>query len=417
MPSIDRRSAVAAAGGLAVLALVGGQLLARFYSDPAFLPPDDFLQYWAAGRLCATGGNPYDAGQLLPHQQAAGRPADKPAVVMWNPPWSLSLAMPFGLLPPRTAQLLWLAAQVVAHIFGADRLWAAYGGDPRARPWVWAAALGFFPTMYVVFAGQSGGWLLLGMTGLLLATTRGPAWAAILIPFAALKPHLFVPIWVVLALEAGRTRRGRAVFGWGVACGLAATLIPTLADPAVWDQYLAALNRPYDAAHPPLSGWRSPLIGYWVRRALAPEAFWIQAVPTVLVLLATPAYWWARRRTWDWSVELPRLVLAGLIAAPYGAWPYDQTVLLVPVAAGAARLVRHGTRGQVVSAFLLLGVVNAVALTVREGEYFVWVPPVVAVWYGWVMAAVRPGAKPADNGELHAASSVAESRVPVEAVR
>jgi hypothetical protein len=302
-------------------------------------------------------------------------------------------------------------------VFCADRLWRIYGGDRSYRPWVCAPAIAFFPVMYVIFAGQSGGWLLLGVTGLVLATTRGPMGAALLIPFAALKPHLFVPIWVVLALEAGRTRRGRAVFGWGVACGPAAMLVPAVADPEVWKQYLAALNRPYDAAHPPLSGWRSPLVGYWVRRTVAPEAFWIQAVPTVLVLLATPAYWWVRRRAWDWSAELPRLVLAGLIAAPYGAWPYDQTVLLVPVAAAATQLVRHGTRGQVVAAFAVLGVVNAVALTIREGEHFVWVPPVVAIWYGWVTAAVRPGRKTAGESANPEAASVTESRVPVEAAR
>jgi hypothetical protein len=299
MPAIDRRSAVVALAGGAVVLAVSGWLLGRFYSDPAFLPPDDFLQYWAAGRLNATGGNPYDADQLLALQRAAGRDKDR-AVVMWNPPWALTLAMPFGLLPPRTAQLLWLAAQVLAIVLCADRLWVLYGGDRKLRPWVSAAALGFFPTMYVVFAGQSGGWLLLGLTGLLLAATRGPAWLAALAPLAALKPHLFIPVWIVLALEAGRTRRGLAVFAWGVGCGLAAMLIPTLVNPDVWNQYLGALTRPIDDAHPPLSGWRSPLVGWWVRMAVAPEAFWVQAVPTVLAACAVPVYWWSRRHRWDW---------------------------------------------------------------------------------------------------------------------
>jgi hypothetical protein len=386
-PPAARRALVAA--GVVVILAAGGLLLARFYSDPGFLPPDDFLQYWAAGRLNATGGNPYDADQLLPLQHAAGRPADR-AVMMWNPPWALTLTMPFGLLPPRTAQLAWLAAQLAALVFCADRLWAVYGGDPRLRPWVWAAAFGFYPTMYVVFAGQSSAWVLLGLTGLLLAATRGPVWLAVLVPLAALKPHLFGPVWVVLALEATRTRRGLAVLGWGAACGLAAVVVPTVVNPDVWGQYFAALNRPVDAAHAPLSGWRSPLVGYWVRAAVAPEAFWIQAVPAALVLLAAPVYWWGRRRTWDWAVELPRLVLAGLIAAPYGAWPYDQIVLLVPVAAAGARLVRHGTRGQLALAGGFLFVANAVALTVREGEHFVWVPVAVLGWFAWVTVAVRP---------------------------
>lgn len=404
MSPVPRRLLLAA--GVVAVVAAGGLLLDRFFADPAFLPPDDFLQYWAAGRLNATGGNPYDADQLLPLQRAAGRPADKPAVVMWNPPWALALTTPFGLLPPRTAQLLWLAAQVAALVFCADRLWAVYGGDAGLRPWVWAGALAFFPTMFVLFAGQSGGWLLLGIVGLLLATTRGPVWWAALLPLAAVKPHLFVPVWVALALDAGRTRRGFAVFAWGAGCGLAAVAVVTAVNPDVWAQYRAALTRPADAAHPPLSGWRSPLAGYWVRSAVAPEAFWIQAVPTALLLVASPIYWWRRRGAWDWSVELPRLVLAGLIAAPYGAWAYDQIVLLVPVAAALAHLTRRGTRPQTLVAAGVLCGVNAAALLSREGEYFVWVPPAVALWSAGVLAAVRPGTADVPRVRLFASPEV-----------
>jgi hypothetical protein len=376
--------------GLVGLFVVGGLMLVRFYSDPAFLPPDDFLQYWAAGRLNATGGNPYDADQLMPLQRAARRPDDKPAVVMWNPPWALTLAMPFGLLPPRTAQLFWLVLQVLAVVFCADRLWRLYGGDRRVRPLVCAAALAFFPVMNVLHAGQSGGWLLLGITGLLLAATHGPAWLALLAPLAAVKPHLFIPVWIVLALEAVRSRRGLAVFAWGVGCGLAAILIPTLVNPDVWGQYFAALSRPADDIHVPLSGWKSPLVGWWVRMAVAPEAFWVQAIPTVLLAVAVPVYWWIRRATWDWSIELPRLVLAGLIAAPYGAWPYDQLVLLIPIAAVLAHLARHGPRGRLIAAGVVLGVIDVAGLAIREGEYFVWVPPVVLAWYAWGLKDLPP---------------------------
>lgn len=380
------RPAVLAAGVAAVLA-VGGLMLARFYADPAFLPPDDFLQYWAAGRLHATGGNPYDADQLLPLQRSAGRPEEKPAVVMWNPPWALTLATPFGLLSPRTAQLLWLVLQVLAVVVCADRLWRLYRGEPRARPLVCVGALAFFPVMCLLHAGQSSGWLLLGLTGLLLAATRGPAWLAVFAPLAAVKPHLFVPVWVVLALEAGRTRRGFAVFAWGVGCGLLMVLLPTLVNPDVWGQYFAAMDRPADESHVPLSGWKSPLIGWWVRTAVKPEAFWIQAVPTAVLIVAVPVYWWVRRRTWDWAAELPRLVLAGLIAAAYGAWPYDQLVLLIPVAAALAHLTRK--RGRLVAAGVVLGAVNAAGFVIREGESFVWVPPAVLAWYVWATTAGR----------------------------
>ena len=147
-------------GGIVVVFAACGLLVNRFYTDAAFLPPDDFLQYWAAGRLNATGGDPYDADRLLELQRGAGRPADRPAVVMWNPPWVLTLAMPFGLLPPRTAQLLWLVAQFAIIVFSADRFWIGFGGEARHRAWVWGLAMMFYPVMYIVFAGQSSAWLL-----------------------------------------------------------------------------------------------------------------------------------------------------------------------------------------------------------------------------------------------------------------
>lgn len=372
--------------GIGVALLAAGLLLNRFYSDPGFLPPDDFLQYWAAGRLNATGGNPYDADRLLELQRSAGRPADKPAVMMWNPPWALTLAMPFGMMPPRTAQLLWLLAQVAIVVFCADRMWSYFGGESRFRPLAWGLSLGFYPVMYIVFAGQSSGWLLLGLAGLLLSADRR---CAPLIPFAAIKPHLFVPIWIALACEAGRTRRGLAVLSAGLSAGLIAVLAPTLVNPDVWQQYFEAMSRPMDAAHSPLSGWKSPLIGYWVRAALSPDAFWMQAVPTLLVAVGTLTYWWKRRTDWNWHVEAPRLVLAGMMAAPYGAWPYDQIVLLVPVAAGLAHLSRVGLASQRIFGFAALAVLNGIALTIREGEHFVWLPPAIAVWYAWA-STVKP---------------------------
>ena len=378
------RSALPAAG-LAIIVLACGLLLNRFYTDDSFLPPDDFLQYWAAGRLNATGGNPYDADALLELQRGAGRPSDRPAVMMWNPPWVLTLAMPFGLLPPRTAQLIWLLSQLAILVFAADRFWVRFGGDSRHRPWIFGGAVAFFPVMYLAFAGQSSGWLLLGLVGL-FATNRG---FALLLPFLAVKPHLFVPIWIVLVLEGCRGQRARVALGIGVAAGIVATVIPTAVNPDVWRQYFDAMNRPMDAAHSPLSGWKSPLIGWWVRDAIAPEAFWIQTVPTLLLAIAVPLYWWKRRVNWDWSVESPRLVLAGLIASPYGAWPYDQIVLLLPAIAGISSVLKHGSRGQLAFAFVSLGIVNAIALTIREGEYFVWVPPVVALWYAWTATANR----------------------------
>ncbi len=77
-------------GLLVVLFAQAPQLLAR-------LQMYDFLEYWAAGRLLAFGDNPYDGDRMHALEHAAGRTED--GILMWNPPRTLPLVLPFGLLP------------------------------------------------------------------------------------------------------------------------------------------------------------------------------------------------------------------------------------------------------------------------------------------------------------------------------
>ena len=457
MPAIDRRERVVAAVGCAAIVAVCGLLLDRFYRDASFLKPHDFLQYWAAGRLNATGGNPYDADQVIELQRGAVRDEDRPTF-MWNPPWVLALVMPFGLLPMRTGQLFWLLAQFAAVVWSADVIWRTYGGAAKYRPAVWAGALVFYPVMYLILLGQSGGWLLLGLAGFLVAarplspspppwgeragvrgsgrqplpqplpeaergarlsppsllgkgvgglgSSQGPltltlssqsggegtrrAGFALLTALAAVKPHLFLPFWLGLALNATQSKREAKLLFFGALAGVAAVLVAWAVNPDVWTQYFAALTRPETDAHRPLAGWQHPLIGYRLRLLTDPSAFWIQMLPAMLVAAAVPVYWWFRRATWDWRTELPRLLFAGLIAAPYGAWEHDQLVLLIPVLAGFARLMRDGTRFQLLLGAAAFAALNAVAMTLRESQEFVWLPPALLGWYVWVTAATRP---------------------------
>src|ERR1700758_2168136 len=82
------------AGALLVAVLLVQQL-GRLFADRSIMPPDDFVEYWAAGRLNAHGENPYDPAKLFPLEKGAGRttlPLDsagnETAVMMWNPPWT-----------------------------------------------------------------------------------------------------------------------------------------------------------------------------------------------------------------------------------------------------------------------------------------------------------------------------------------
>src|SRR5262245_56213452 len=110
---------IAALAATSVLLL--GQVR-QLLDDRTVLPPDDFVEYWAAARLTLEGKNPYDGELLLPLQQHAGRDTKEP-IMMWNPPWSMPAVLPLGLLGAREAQLLWLLLHFLVTGFCADRLW------------------------------------------------------------------------------------------------------------------------------------------------------------------------------------------------------------------------------------------------------------------------------------------------------
>ena len=96
---------------LAVVLILLAVQVRGLLRDPGVWPPDDFIEYWAAAKLALDGQNPYDPELLLPLQLAAGRRTDE-AVMMWNPPWSLTVVLPLGFLPAREAQLLWLVVNL-----------------------------------------------------------------------------------------------------------------------------------------------------------------------------------------------------------------------------------------------------------------------------------------------------------------
>src|SRR5262245_47676425 len=157
---------------LAVVAFVFVGQIRKLLADPTIWPPDDFIEYWAAAKLTLDGQNPYDGKQLLPLQQANGRKTDEP-VMMWNPPWALTVVLPLGLFPAREAQLLWLAVNLVAVGFCGDRLWRIFGGSLERR-WIgWAVALAALPSAFALQSGQIGPLLLLGAVLFLECYRRG----------------------------------------------------------------------------------------------------------------------------------------------------------------------------------------------------------------------------------------------------
>src|SRR6266849_8316508 len=87
---------------LVLTSAVFGYLVSQPSDAWLSVPSDDFIQYWAAGRLNALGANPYspdeafslekEVGLSDEWQRASGRRLDQ-GIIMWNPPLTLSIAM------------------------------------------------------------------------------------------------------------------------------------------------------------------------------------------------------------------------------------------------------------------------------------------------------------------------------------
>jgi hypothetical protein len=374
-------------GAVAAVALLAVQLL----HSPEILTSlqmHDFVEYWAAGRLIAQGDNPYDIDRMHDMERLVGR--TEPGILMWNPPWTLPLVLPFGLLEVRVAHLLWLVMHVAVLGFCADRLWLLYGGD-RDRRWVsWLIALTFLPSLFALTAGQITPLVLLGAVGFLFFMERKQeTLAGVAAVLIGVKPHLAYLFWIALALWSVRERRWKSLAAGSVA-GLALTAIPLLFNSHLLQDYWHAMTQK------PPAQYRSPTIGTVLRLAFGEDQFRLQFLALIPGLLWFVPHWWIHRREWTWKAHLPLLLTVSVLTTAYGGWPFDLVLLLLPVLHAATVAARWGW-GASLFALLVLGVINTVAATqlAMEVEYFwfIWITPaVLASYYAvrWLAARFSP---------------------------
>src|SRR5215510_4874662 len=87
-------------------------------------PVDDFIEYWSASRLLLAGNNPYSTAELSVLQRPFT--GSETPLIMWNPPWTLSLLLTFGLLDYSASRWLWLILNLGLLLFSARWLWNRY---------------------------------------------------------------------------------------------------------------------------------------------------------------------------------------------------------------------------------------------------------------------------------------------------
>ncbi len=335
----------------------------------------DFRSSWSAARLLSQGENPYDSHALLVYEKASGWTQPE-AVIPWNPPWALSIILPFALLPFAYARWLWVAINGLLILLLGDFWWRSYGGSPRHRMISWLASLWFFPCIVALYFGQMSLPVLAGVTGMVWSLRRSKEkWLGFFTLLASLKPHLLVPMWLLLILWIIRKERWRIFLG--AASGIAlAGIIAACFRPAIYSDYIHGVT----SVHAPTI-WATPTIGTVFRIVFPKIHTWMVFLPTLCGVLLSLILWRKWRKTFAWEHHLDFILLLSLTTAGY-VWIFDWAILL-PV------VIR-------ILVWLQLNPIRqwpAITGLICVMGFFVWVQarglfPLGAVWFPWGLAIV-----------------------------
>lgn len=367
----------------ALLAVALGVLLLKGINLTRNLTPpvDDFIEYWSASRLLLDGKNPYSIEELRVLQRPLT--GSETPLIMWNPPWALSLLAPFGLMEYSTSRWLWLILNLGLVLFSARWLWSRYVRW-EGSPWIatggtFLLAITFLPGAVVLSLGQIGPVILAGIVGFLsLVQRKQYFWAGAVTLLIALKPHLLFLFWIVLLIWVMKTRR------WVLVAGAASALIFAVGLPLIlYDDliagYFSLVNTESIFHHP------STTTGSFLRWILGWEEVWLQLLPMVPGILWGALYWRQHSRNWEWDRRIPLLLLVSVVTTCYG-WVFDQAVLYPALFQAVGWLLRTGQQSDVfVSAacYTLFNVAGFILIAAGfNGLAYFWMAPAWLVLYG-----------------------------------
>lgn len=353
----------------------------------------DFIEYWAAGQQIIHGSNPYDGAATLRLERAQEFDGNK-AKITFSPPVAFFLVLPLGLVGAKAGVILWTLALLTSLAISIWILWIL-NGRPASR----LHLLGylFAPVLACLMAGQLGTFLLLSVVLFLYFHQSHPALAGAALLPCALKPHLFLPLAIVLLLWSLDRKAYRILTGFAATLLASCTLTMCL-DIHVWSQYFHMMSSTgvLDAFVPSLS--------VIFRLLVDRNAVWLQFLPEACGCVWAIWYFWTRRDSWNWTDQGLLLLLISAACTPY-AWFSDEAMLLPAVLAAVYRVVDSGR------SLLPIGLIGGVALIEVFAEvkmtspFYLWTVP---AWLAWYLYAVRTST--AQPSKAYDAPPLAERR-------
>ncbi len=357
----------------------------------------DFISYWAAGQQLAHGENPYDFAAVHNLERAAGREDNQPLLVMRNPPVAFFLALPLGLVGPKTGLILWSLVLLAFFSMSIWILWLIHG-RPGSRFHLFGYV--FAPAVACLMAGQFGIFLLLGVVLFLYFHQSRPFFAGAALLFCALKPHLFLPFAAALLLWTASRQAYRILAGFSIALLASCSLSYSL-DIHAWSQY-SQMMRAGGVLNEPV-----PVLSVCFRLLVDRNAVWLQFLPEAAACAWALWYFWTRRNRWNWMDQGLVLLLVSAVCTPFG-WFTDEAMLLPAVLAG----MYCATDSR--RSLLPLGLIAGVALAEVFAEvqitsrYYLWTTPAWLAWY--LYATWNKGMHTAEDHNSEAEDALQERR-------
>jgi hypothetical protein len=306
------------AGGLVALSLLCGSLAVA--GNEQYVERD-FHCMWLAGRVAASGGDPYDPAQY----QAAtseGRPAAEALIACGPrfpyPPWTTLVFAALGSAPLQTAAILWISLLVAATVLGIGWTWQLAGPERIAWPVVALLVIFTEPFLLALTQGQFGAiYLALTAGAAIWIPSRHELRAGIAIAGLALKPQTALVTGPVLLALAVRSRQWQAVATAGVAAlmGLIACVVLRPSWLLAWAQAPSELR---SVAISRNTTWDLAVsLGSWTLGVL------------IIAVLLSLSFALVRTSRLEHADVVGLGAALSLVVTPY-AWTHDFMVLAIP---------------------------------------------------------------------------------------
>jgi hypothetical protein len=349
-------------------------LLAEIYRVSGVLN-GDFLEYFAAGSVFLRGGNPYNAADLLALERQLGR-EKREALMMFNPPWTLVIILPFCILPYGTAKVLWLLFMVLILLFSANWIWRNYGGETSQLWLSWLAVPLFLPAAHALILGQLSSVALGALIGFVAAVERKRyLFAGLLCLPIATKPHLVFLFWIILVLWSYREKCWRVPACAAAALG-GSSIILSIWHPNLFSNYISLMSSGQTLK------WVTPTSGMLLRMAVDFGEAWLQFIPSAIGICACLYLWYFRwKRGFSWRFHLIPILLLSLLTT-FFAWTHDMTVLLPCVLLALIWFRRDPAKNfWILMVLVLIDVLYIRVLWATQNSFF-------TLWMPWILAAL-----------------------------